>query len=117
MYAPHPVQYSNPAYGMNILFVRTRESKLFAFYVPTIGGVTMLPLDKHWWSDVKCVHFYPNFESAEIACMDTPPESEYVKNHRWSLNGKNLTHNAKDLEPVRGSEENGVFILYKTPRN
>ena len=113
MYAPHPVRYSSSTYGMNILFIRGRDSRLFAYYVRTLDGVNTVPIERHRWSDLKCAKFQPNFHTSEIACIDNLPMSDYATKHRWSLEGKNLSHNGEDLEPVRGVEEYDRFVLYK----
>lgn len=113
LYVPHPVQNASSTHGMNILLIRSREARLFAYYVPTFDGMTAVPIDHPWWSDLKCAKFQPNFETSVISCMDNPPLSQYAKPHRWSLEGKNISRTAADLVPVRGVEEHGYFVLYK----
>lgn len=112
-YVPHPVSNTHKSYGMNILFIRTRDTKLFAYYVPTLDGVTALPINMAWWSDVKCKNFRPDFDSYEIACMDNPQINKYATKHIWSIEGKNLSRSARDLQPVKGVEEHGYFVLHK----
>jgi|GEM_PF-2812367 len=113
MYVPHPVSNTVKSYGMNILFIRAHDEKLFAYYVPTLDGVTTLPINMAWWSDVKCTNFRPNFDSYEITCMDDPQINDYVTKHSWSIEGTNLSHSARDLQPVKGVDEHGYFVLYK----
>ena len=104
--SPRPFQVS-------VLFIRSRDKHLFAYYILSRDGVTVVPIEGPWRPGPECAHFQPNFETAEISCIDNPPVDESVNKHRWSLLGINLSHSAPDLLRVKGKEESGSFVLYK----
>lgn len=110
-FAPDPLSIKEQE--SQIFFVRTSSEKLYAWYVPQRDGIKRLP-DGHWWKHgYACNDLRPDFKQGIIHCGDDGLPQWAALRYRWSLDGKSLSDQVPDMEPVPGTEESGYFVLLK----
>ena len=122
--APTDVRYlpagirPTEAARLRLLVPRDQQGRVRAFYLPADSdGRATVPAGPHWASPgLACADFAPDFSTHDIACRQTAPGFPFAARHRWSLDGRNLTGAAADLQPAPGREVNGDFVLAPVQR-
>lgn len=96
-----------------ILFIRTAEGRLHAWFVPVQDGVRHLP-DGPWWKlGLPCHSLRPDFGKGQISCEDADLPAWAKERYRWSLTGKRLSTQAEDMLAIPGIEEGGFVVFHK----
>jgi hypothetical protein len=96
-----------------IMFVRTHDGQLYAWWVPVRDGLHRLP-DHHWWKPgIPCRELRPDFEAKVIRCLDTALPDWAKERYRWRLDGKSLSDQAPNMEAIPGVEESSHFVFHK----
>jgi hypothetical protein len=98
-----------------VLFIRTAEGRLFAWWIPISEGLHLLP-DRQWWkAGPPCRDLRPDFEAQLIRCLDSELFDWAKENYRWRLDGKSLSKQVPDMEAVAGVEESDDFVFDLRP--
>ena len=97
----------------HVMFVRTREGRLYAWRIPVRAGAYSLP-DHHWWKpEFSCLELRPDFNAQVIHCMDQRLPGWAQERYRWRLDGKSLSDQVPDMMVMPGVDESGYFVFHK----
>jgi hypothetical protein len=110
-YAPYLQEHRGQ--GIDVLLVRDKSGRLFAWLVAVKDGQRRLP-DQAWWRPGYPCELEPNFESREIACNDTKASEWSRARYRWKIDGTSQSSQVPDMEPAQGVEESGHFVVGKS---
>jgi hypothetical protein len=100
--------------GWDIMLVRSREGRLFTWFVPVKEGKRRLP-DGLWWKPGYACEFTADFDTGVIACSDAEAPDWLLKRSRWALDGRSLSNQTPNMDPAEGVEESGYFVVNKRP--
>lgn len=117
---PAAATWGRSGIGYSIFIYRLQNGELKAWSVPSRKSAILMP-DLHWWRPMyPCENFGLSASGSDsnkevsMQCNDSDTPEWWTDKWKWSIDGKNYSGQVDDMEPVRGAEKSGYFVIGKS---